>query len=268
MSRSLFLCSLAPAVFALSLSVGTHAPPTTRLAAPGRLACSAASVMMADAHQPQNVGEAKAAFQAAYPRPVSALANGFVNEMLTGITLASLSPAFKYTRIFALGFEALCETFLEALPEEDRKPLRDAMCVGLGLDETKLAKDAASLKAELDGKAEEDAFACTDFETIKGIQNYKYSYVFGAGVLSLMPVVGTEVSKEAIDRWSDALGLRPDRLQKDWAFYEAATTKLVEVRQMMMEMQASTKRKEAQKLREEAEKAAREADEAEKALSS
>eukprot|EP00965_Chrysotila_dentata_P134295 4440854-Pleurochrysis_carterae.AAC.1 len=46
-----------------------------------------------------------------------------------------------------------------------------------------------------------------------------------------------------------AVGLRPERLIKDWRFFENAIEKLAEVRQMMMEMQAAAKRKEVRRLR-------------------
>ena len=52
-------------------------------------------------------------------------------------------------------------------------------------------------------------------------------------------------------------------MKKDWAFYVDATRKLVEVKQMILQMAAQSKRKEAAKLKEEADKAAAEASEAE-----
>ena len=58
---------------------------------------------------PRTVGEAKEAFQQAYGAPVGSMAQGFVNEMLTSVTLATVTPSYKYSRIFAVGFETLCE---------------------------------------------------------------------------------------------------------------------------------------------------------------
>ena len=53
-------------------------------------------------------------------------------------------------------------------------------------------------------------------------------------------------------------------LQRDWAFYKDAQEKMVQAKQMILEMGAAAKRKEAAKLKEEAEKAKAEAEEAEK----
>ena len=88
----------------------------------------------------------------------------------------------------------------------------------------------------------------------------------GLSVLSLwMPLVDVEPSDEVIERWATKLSLPATRWQKDYAFYKDAQEKLVQVKQMMMEMAAATKRKEAQKLKDEAAKAAKEAAEAEEA---
>lgn len=95
--------------------------------------------------------------------------------------------------------------------------------------------------------------------------DFKYSYPLGAGLLALMPLVDVEPSDEVIERWATKLSLPATRWQKDYAFYKDAQEKLVQVKQMMMEMAAATKRKEAQKLKDEAAKAAKEAAEAEEA---
>ena len=85
----------------------------------------------------------------------------------------------------------------------------------------------------------------------------------GAGLLALMNLVGETPNSDVISRWCEALGLPKSRLTKDWEFYEDASRKHVEVRQMMIEMKAAGKRKEAAKLKAEAEKAAKEPEEAE-----
>ena len=50
--------------------------------------------------------QSQAAFQAAYGKPTPMLAQGFVGELLTSVTLATVHPTYKYTRVMAVGFEA------------------------------------------------------------------------------------------------------------------------------------------------------------------
>jgi len=214
---------------------------------------------------PKTIGDAKAAFNAAYARPVNSMEQGFVNELLSSSVVAFSSPSYKYSRVFSVGFDSLCEVFLESMANDsEREKLRSALCAGLGLDPKTVTKDAAALR-ELasSGGSEEALLACDDMRTIADATNWKYSYPFGAGLLALMPLVGTEPSEEAIERWCSSLGVESKRLKKDWAFFKDASQKLVEVRQMMLELAAAGKRKEAERLKTEAEKAAKEAKEAE-----
>jgi|TARA_B110001469_G_C9532897_1_gene264841 hypothetical protein len=46
------------------------------------------------------------------------LAQGFVGELITSVTLATVHPTYKYTRVLAVGFEALCDSFLVGIPTE------------------------------------------------------------------------------------------------------------------------------------------------------
>lgn len=201
------------------------------------------------------MGEAKAAFQEAYGAPVGSLAQGFVNEMLTSVTLATVSPSYKYTRVFAVGFETLCESFLAAIPsEKQRADIHDAMCVALELDGAKLKADAEALKAAASGSTEEQLLALPEFREIA--EGHKYSYPFGAGLLTLMPLVGAPPNPEVIERWCTSLGLTSIRLSKDWTFFEKALQQIADGRQMMIEMKASAKRKEAAALKAKADKAA------------
>ena len=210
---------------------------------------------------PKTVGEAKDGFQAAYGQPVEGVQQNFVNEMITASQLAIISPQYAPSRVFSLGFESLCDAFLAGSDKKDR--IHDALLVGLGMEAKKVVAEAEALKAMASGMTEADLLASDDLKAIADKPNFKYSYPLGSGLLALMALVGEEPSKEVIERWCTALGLPTSRLTKDWEFFEDASRKLVEVRQMMMEMKAAGKRKEAQKLKEEAEKAAKEAEEAE-----
>jgi len=214
---------------------------------------------------PANVGEAKEAFQGAFGRPVNAMQQGFVNEMLTELTLLQVSPSYRPSRVTSLGFNSLCSAFLSAMDSEaERALLRSSLCVAAGLDEAVVASEAEALLAAATGKTEADILASEDLQTVV-LGPFKYSYPFAAGLIALMTAVGEEPSKEVCARWSEALKLPKNRLQKDWEFYEDSSRKILEGQQMLVEMKAATKRKEAQKLKDEAEKAAAEAAEAEKA---
>jgi len=211
---------------------------------------------------PRTVGEAKAAFQEAYRKPTPMLAQGFVGELLTSVTLATVHPTYKYTRVLAVGFEALCDSFLVGIPtEEQRKLLHDCMCTALELDAEQIKKDADALKAEAAGMSEADFLALPE---LKVLSTQNYSYPVGAGLLTLMPIVDASPTAPLIEKWSTSLGVSGIRLSKDWMFFEKALKSMSDARTMMMEMQASAKRKQAKELTEKAEKAAKAAAAADK----
>jgi len=184
---------------------------------------------------PQTIGEAKAAFKEKYGRPVNMLVNGFVNEMLTSVTLAMMKPSYQSSKVFSLGFEALCKTFLESVNEEEQEKLHDALCMAVGLDPKIVRKEADDLEAFANGKTEDELLAGEDLKAIAAGGNFKYNYPLGAGLLTLMPMVGVEPSDEAIERWCTQLKLPASRLQKDWTLYVDAQRRMAEGRLMLAE---------------------------------
>ena len=71
-------------------------------------------------------------------------------------------------------------------------------------------------------------------------QGQRYSYPYGAGLLTLMPMVGSPPTAEVIGRWAESLSLSSVRLEKDWMFFEKALKNIQDARAMMMEMQAAS----------------------------
>lgn len=216
---------------------------------------------------PQTVDEARQKFFAAYGKPyVAPDAQGFVNELLGSSQMAIVSPSFRYNAVFALGTEALCETFLAQRPEAERVAITDAIITALGMSPQQLKSDAAALRETAKAAGTEEALLGSkpmlEIKAYPKVPPLKYSYAFGAGMLTLMPLVEVKPSDDAIDRWVGALEIDPAKgkmLKRDFAFFESSQDKLAEMRQMMAEMQASAKRKEAAKLKEQAEAAAAEA---------
>merc|ERR1711972_699406 len=150
----------------------------------------------------KTVGDTKAAFQGAYGRPVGTFFQGFVGEMLSSITLAMIAPTYKYSRIFALGFETLCDTFIaDQLSESEKELLVSSMCVGLDLDRDTLKTDAQALRDAASPASEDELLASTDFKQIAELEGaFKYSYAFGAGMLALMPLVDATPTEETLGR--------------------------------------------------------------------
>lgn len=215
---------------------------------------------------PATIGDAKMSFQESYGKwnIPSQPAQQFINSMLTQ-QYAMVAPTYRYSRIFSVGFESLCTTFLGATARdtEDAEKARSSLYTALDMDPAKCKADAASLMDSAAGKTEEELLASDDFQQVKA-SPFKYSLPFGMGAISLMKVVGVEPSEESIARWCEALGLpNANSLTRDWQYFETQMSKLETFKEMLLQMTAASKRNEAARLKAKAEKAAKEASEAE-----
>jgi hypothetical protein len=211
----------------------------------------------------QQVSDVRNKFYASYGKTfLGPEAQSFVGEMLTSMSMAS-GPKFKYNRIFALGCDSLCKTFLAPIKDEaDREKLEDSMLTAVGLDPASVRSDAEALRTETTGSTEDAVFSSEEFKQIQAQNSdeFKYTYQFGAGLMAMMQLVGEKPTEGTVARWCSELGIQSNTLKKDAAYYESLIRKLAEMKQMMVQMEASAKRKEAAKLKEEAERAAKEAE--------
>jgi len=219
---------------------------------------------MLELTKPTNVDQAKKQFNAAYGRPVSSTAQGFVSEVLQSTCFALQSPRYSYSRIYAVGFEALCKVFLEGCPsDEDREAVRSSMCIGLGMDPAQVQRDAEEMTTLATGMAEAELLETPDFKEVAAIEGFKYTYTFGAGLITLMTEVNTDPTSESIERWCSALNIGAGTLKRDYAYYKSSLDKVSQVKEMMLQMQVASKRQEAKRLAAKAEEAAKEAEEEE-----
>ena len=141
---------VAGAAFAFQMAPVMHHAPVARRAADAVLVAGLDTV---DGNIPTTIGEAKDNFFAAYKRPVNAMQQQFVNEMLTSCSLAFANSAYKPSRVFYVGFMLLTDTFLEGVQvQEEREKIFSSICAGLALDPVALKKEADQLKAFAEGK--------------------------------------------------------------------------------------------------------------------
>jgi len=217
---------------------------------------------------PADIGEAKVAFQNAYGRNniPSQPVQSFINSMLTQ-QFALVAPTYRYSRIYAVGFETLCTAFLEgtARDAKDGEEVRTSLYVGLGMDAAECKADADALLALAAGKTEEELLASDDFQQVKAAP-FKYSLQFGSGLVALMKVVDVKPSAESIQRWCDALDLpNAASCTRDFEYFETQMRKLETFQEMLLQMKGASKRREAEQLKAKAAKAAEEASAAEAA---
>ncbi len=81
-----------------------------------------------------------------------------------------------------------------------------------------------------------------------------------------MRAADVSVGEEAIERWCGSLKIGPNAFKRDYEFYESSVEKMGQLKEMMLQAKASSKRAEAKRLKEAAEQAEKEAAEEEAKL--
>merc|ERR1719314_35006 len=113
------------------------------------------------------------------------------------------SPTYRYSRVMALGFMRLCDTFLVLTDDETKLQIQISLCDALQYPGgfKAVQQDADALVTAARGKDEDDLLALAD---VKGLSPFKYTYISGAGLCALMLDAGLD-PETSIEKWSDEL---------------------------------------------------------------
>ena len=136
MSRFLFL-SLTLPTLGHALALGAAQPSAATRCGPIRMAgMTVATAKQAFEKEMQGGGE--------WPQTLSMPLQAFVNDMITSTTFATASANYKYTRVTAVGFEKLCETFLVQCTPELKAKIKRSLCAALQFDPDQVQKSPSS----------------------------------------------------------------------------------------------------------------------------
>ena len=84
----------------------------------------------------------------------------------------------------------------------DVQATRSSLCVSLGLDEARLTADAKALTEQACRVSRDELLASRDMKEIATAEAFKYTYVFGVGLVTLMKLTGEEMTnKGEFGRW-------------------------------------------------------------------
>jgi len=142
---------------------------------------------------PATASDAQAAFREVYTGPITTTATQ--NLISAVITDRATAFTFQYERVYAVGFMALCDAFLPATCiANEEAATRSALCFSLGLDQARLVADAKALAGQAACMSKAELLASADLRQIAEATNFKYTYVFGVGLVTLMKAVGEELT--------------------------------------------------------------------------
>jgi len=180
------------------------------------------------------------------PLPMSTQA--FVNELITTVTIAMTSDNYQYSPIFGVGFELLVDMYaLELREGAARERMRVALAKACLTDPAQMKEDSDALIAAAEGAADVEAlFATPAFQELAGKDGkFKYTYVFGAGLITLMQKTGADPDK-AVAEWCQKLNLSCEgQFTRDYKYFKAQLEKLQGMKDMMAQMKESAEKKAA-----------------------
>lgn len=175
-------------------------------------------------------------------------AQSFVNEMITSEGIAMNSKKYRYSRIFAVGFNALCDIFLSAgVQPESAKKARESLVIAYGFEPTTVFGDSTALLAAAEGKSEEEILELADLKELAAADT-QYSYALGAGLIALMKVANVEPSDDAIVRWCAALDIKAvNSFKRDLGYFKMNVEKFEGMAEMFKQMSDAAKKREAER---------------------
>jgi photosystem II biogenesis protein Psp29 len=210
------------------------------------------------------VSDTKRAFYGAHTRPINSIYRRVVEELMVEMHLLNVNSTFSYNAIYALGVVTTFDRFMDTYdPPTDRDSIFASLCQALQSDGGSYRRDAAQAQEAVAGKSIDNISAWlagqdldgagslkSAIETITGQPTFKYSRLFGIGLLTLLDEAeGNLPSGETLTAMlapiATALHLPAEKLQKDIESYRSNLDRMVQTQLVMKEaLEADRKKRE------------------------
>lgn len=225
--------------------------------------------MVKAAFSPPTVAETKRNFIEAYTRPIPAIYNTVLQELLVQQHFIRYGINYQYNAVYALGFVSVFDQILDGFDAGDKAALFGAYVNAIGEDPSQYRADAEQLEAQArslgspdglvpdaSGNELQQALAAVAASTESG--KFAYNRFFAVGLFRLLELTGAK-EPAALEKLVKAVGVKPASVNKDLLMYKGVLSKLSSAKEMMRDFLEREKRKQAER---EAAKAAKAGSEA------
>ncbi|KAK9813879.1 hypothetical protein WJX73_003218 [Symbiochloris irregularis] len=223
--------------------------PLHRRAAPSR---SSVSVMAAGVPPP--VSDTKSKFYTSYRKPLNAIYNTVIQELLVQQHIIRYNTKYQYDEVYALGFVSIFDQIIEGVPV-DKDAVFAAYIEALTEDPKRYREDAEKLEKWASGiSSPEDLTpaADSDDEVRKSLaaiaaraedgSKFLYSRFFAVGLFRLL-----ELSKakdpQALQGLVKAMHVPQESVNRDLTTYKGLLSKLNAAKELMREYTARERKK-------------------------
>lgn len=155
-------------------------------------------------------------FYKLFGKPIPFIFRTPVNEILYLSHLDLVNAMFQKDLIWSVGLYSTYDVFFQALDDQTRTDLFNSIVGGLNLDPAQIKQDAETVLAWAQGKTETDVVAAFQGQdssavgqalaNVKNNPDFLYTRNFGAGLVKIMQLVGTEPNSANAKRWAQAAG--------------------------------------------------------------
>lgn len=217
---------------------------------------------------PPPVADTKAGFYALYRKPLPAIYNVVLQELLVQAHLVKNNIDYSYDALYALGLSSVLDAVLEGLEGEagDRDAVFDAFVKSLGEDPARYRGDAAEMaKFAKESAGSSDALApladgsfgqkALDSVAARAASGeLYYSRFLAVGIFRLLELSGAKDPK-ALEALATSLGVSQAAVARDLGTYKAVLSKLAAAKELMRELLERERKKQAERQAEKAAKA-------------
>ena len=215
-------------------------------------------LLLAAAFAPPSVAVTKEKFLSLYKRPIVAVYNTVIQELLVQQHFMRYSITYQYNAVYALGVMSVFDQILEALPSDERTAIIDAYIRSLGEDPATYRRDAEALEkaaSEITGDAKLIPSAEGPFEVQKTLASIaelstsgklSYNKFFAIGMFRLLEITGAK-EPSALEALIQVMGVRKDLVNKDLNLYKGVLSKLSVAKELMADFMQREKKKQAER---------------------
>jgi len=215
------------------------------------------SLRVEAAFAPPPVADTKRKFMEAFRKPIPAMYNTVIQELLVSQHFVRYNINYQYDEVLALGFVSVFEQILDGIEESEKSSIFTAYVDALGEDAQKYKADAAALEQwagslegtdgltpDSNGSDLQKVLARLAERVSEG--KFHYSKFFAIGLFRLLELTGAK-EPAALEKLVKSINVKPELVNKDLMFYKGVLSKLTAAKELMRDFMEREKKKQAER---------------------